>query len=256
MANKPTSDVRIVKLRDQMKKHGVDGYIIPNTDMYNNEYVPDSEQRLSWLTDFTGSAGSAVVLNKSAGFFTDSRYTIQAGQQVPTVFFDILNSHKAQDSDPAPVPHFIANNAKSGQVIGFDPRLISVQEAKTLTAELAKLNISVKPIEQNLIDTIWQTRPAEPQSIVTLFDDMTAGRTAADKRKVVADIVDKDGCDGALITMTDSVAWLLNIRGTDVGHVPIALSTALIHKDGQVDWFIDPARVPQNVQNHLGSLFL
>lgn len=252
--NKPTIDVRMVRLRDAMKQHGVNGYIVPNTDMYNNEYVPPADQRLTWLTDFTGSAGTAVILDKPhAGFFTDSRYTIQAGNQVHNVFFKVFNSHKTQDSDPTPIPHFIAQNAKAGDVIGYDPRLISVNEFNTLSAELNALNISMQPIEQNLIDALWTNKPAAPQSTVKLFDDKIAGKTAAEKCAEVGKIIDQDGCDAALITMTDSVAWLLNIRGTDVDHVPVAMSTALLDKDGRVDWFIAPSRVPQNVQAHLGA---
>jgi Xaa-Pro aminopeptidase len=237
-----------------MKQHGVNGYIVPNTDMYNNEYVPPADQRLTWLTDFTGSAGTALILDgPHAGFFTDSRYTIQAASQVHNVFFKVLNSHKTQDSDPTPIPHFIERNAKSGDVIGYDPRLISVNEFKTLSTELSALNITMQPIEQNLIDGLWTNKPAAPQSTVKLFDDKIAGKTAAEKCAEVGKIIDQDGCDGALITMTDSVAWLLNIRGTDVDHVPVALSTALLHNDGKVDWFIDPVRVPQSIQAHLGA---
>lgn len=206
-SNKPTIDVRMVRLRDAMKQHGVNGYIVPNTDMYNNEYVPPADQRLTWLTDFTGSAGTAVILDKPhAGFFTDSRYTIQAGSQVHNVFFKVLNSHKAQDSDPSPIPHFIEQNAKAGNVIGYDPRLISVNEFNTLSADLSALNIAMQPIEQNLIDALWTNKPAAPQSTVKLFDDKIAGKTAAEKCAEVGKIIDQDGCDAALITMTDSVA--------------------------------------------------
>ncbi len=245
---KPTIDVRMVRLRDAMKAAGVNGYIVPNTDMYNNEYVPESDQRLTWLTDFTGSAGTAVVLEKPhAAFFTDSRYTIQAQNQVHKVFFKVLNSVKAKDEDPAPMPHFITENAAAGSVIGYDPRLMSVHQAQSLSDDLAAHGITLKAVEQNLIDPLWTNKPAAPQSKVTLFDDKIAGRDAAEKCKIVADIVNKDGCDAALITMTDSVAWLLNVRGNDVAHVPVAMSTALIHTDGKVDWFIAPSRVPQDV---------
>ncbi len=251
---KPTIDVRMLRLRDAMKAAGVNGYIVPNTDLYNNEYVPESDHRLTWLTDFTGSAGTAIVLdNNHAGFFTDSRYTIQAKNQVHQVFFKVFNSVKENDSDPAPMPHFIAQNAVPNAVIGYDPRLISVNQVKTLSQDLAAHNITLKAVDDNLIDPIWTNQPTTPQSKVSAFPDQTAGRSAAEKCKIVADIVDKDGCDAALITMTDSVAWLLNIRGKDVAHVPVALSTALIHKNGNVDWFIEPSRVSADIQKHIGS---
>ena len=252
-ATKPSIDKRVQDLRGAMRTAGVNGFIVPNTDMYNNEYVPESEQRLTWLTDFTGSAGTAIMLDNHGGFFTDSRYTIQANDQVSAQFFSVLSSVKEKDSDPDPMSNFISQHAKSGDVIGYDPKLISVSAAKNLEDELTKVGISIKAVDSNLIDPLWTNRPATPQSTVKLFDDKIAGQTAAEKCKKVANIIDQDGCDAALITMTDSVAWLLNIRGNDVDHVPVALSTALLHKDGHVDWFIAPDRVPQDIQNHLGT---
>ena len=253
-SQKPTIDVRMVRLRDAMKAAGENGYIVPNTDMYNNEYVPESDQRLTWLTDFTGSAGTAVVLEKPhAAFFTDSRYTIQAQNQVHKVFFKVLNSVKAKDEDPAPMPHFITENAAAGSVIGYDPRLMSVHQAQSLSDDLAAHGITLKAVEQNLIDPLWTNKPAAPQSKVTLFDDKIAGRSAAEKCKIVADIVNKDGCDAALITMTDSVAWLLNVRGGDVPFTPLALSFAILYADASAELFIDGRKLAPGTADHLGG---
>jgi Xaa-Pro aminopeptidase len=238
---------RLAALRDAMARHGVDGYIVPRADEYQGEYVPASAERLKWLTAFTGSAGIAVVLKDRAVVLSDGRYTIQLKQQVDAALFETADSTKTSASE------WLAANA-SGKTIGYDPRLHTSREIKTWKEK----GVHAVPLSSNLIDEVWKDRPAAPAETVALFPLEYAGLSASEKLEQVGDVMRKEKCDAAVITMPDSIAWLLNVRSNDIPHNPVALSRAVAYADGTLDWLIEPSRVPEDVlrsfDNHVRIL--
>jgi Xaa-Pro aminopeptidase len=238
---------KLAALRAQFAAKGISGYLIPHDDEYKCEYLPANAERLAWLTGFTGSAGAAAVLEDKALALTDGRYTIQIRQQVDGGLYEIGDSGKTGPGD------WLAASAAPGSVIGYDPRLHSPGAIAALEAKLKDKNITLAAIDGNLIDAIWDDRPAAPAATVEAFPDAIAGRTATEKRELIADGVRRENAQAVLLTAADSIAWLLNIRGHDVPHNPFALSYAIVHENGDVDWFIPGAKVPQQVRAGLGN---
>lgn len=234
-------------LRTQMSKQKIDGFLVPKADEFQGEYLPARAERLQWLTGFTGSAGAAIVLQDRALALSDSRYTIQIRKQVDQDQFEII------DGGTREMGEWLKQNAAQKAVIGYDPKLHTPAQIQALQAAVAEKGIKLAPVKQNLIDMVWKDQPEAPMQLVEIFADKVAGKRADEKREdIAADVVRKGGI-AAVITMPDSVAWLLNIRGSDVPHTPLALSNAIVHKNGDVDWFIDPAKITPKVKTHLGN---
>jgi Xaa-Pro aminopeptidase len=238
---------KLASLRAQMAAHGVSGYLVPHDDEYKGEYLPACAERLAHLTGFTGSAGSAVVLEDKALALTDGRYTIQIRNQVDAKLYEIGDSAEVNTGE------WIAANAPAGSKIGYDPKLHTPGGIAALEAKLKDRNIALAAIDGNLIDAVWDDRPAPPADIVESYPDTIAGKSAADKRDEIAAQVKKQGGEAVLLTAADSIAWLLNIRGNDVPHTPFALSYAMVHENGNVDWFIPGAKIPAGVKAALGN---
>ncbi len=238
---------KLAALRAELKNLGVDGFIIPRTDEYQNEFVPECFERLAWLTGFTGSAGFAVILAEIAAVLSDGRYTIQLKQQVDQQLYEVGDSTKVTISD------YLLQDAKAGQVIGYDPKLHSLKQIQVLEAKLKEKSIILKALDKNPVDAIWQNRPPEPTAKVEIFPEKYAGRSSAEKRMAIAHFIKDLGAKACVITLPDSIAWLLNIRGSDVYHNPVALSYALIHEDGRAEWFINRMKVNGDILRHVGN---
>jgi Xaa-Pro aminopeptidase len=233
---------RLANLRGAFQKEQIDGFIVPRADEYQGEYVPACADRLRYLTGFTGSAGFAVVLKDRAGVFSDGRYTIQLKQQIDLAHFE------AGDSTKITAAEWVARNAPDA-VIGYDPRLHTPREIKAF----ADKGVATKAVSTNILDEVWERRPAAPDSAVELFPLSSAGESAREKLDRVAGVLKEKGVNSAIITLPDSIAWLLNIRGSDIPHIPVALSYGIVHEDGTFDWFIDPKRVPDAVTQSFGN---
>ncbi len=233
---------KLADLRAVLEKEGVDGFIVPRADEYQGEYVPAAADRLRWLTGFTGSAGLAIILKDKAIVMSDGRYTIQLRQEIAPELFETADSTKMVPGE------WIAANA-AGKVIGYDPRLHTPREIKAL----ADKGIAVKPLAHNAVDVIWDDRPAAPSAPVSAFPISSAGLSVQDKLDQVAGILKEKKLDGALIALPDSIAWLLNIRSSDIPHIPVALSYALAHGNGTLDWFIAKDRVGDEVLKTFGN---
>jgi len=237
MTNKKLHD-----LREVMMKQGFEGFIIPRTDAYLGEYVPECAERLQWLTGFTGSAGFAVVLQSRAVVMSDGRYTIQLADQVDQDSYELGNSQTQKLSDwlkEADVPE--------GGVIGYDPRLHTSGEISALE----EAGFILKAVTQNLVDAVWADRPCAPSTPVTLFPEKYAGVSAQKKIQNLQGEIKKEGADAVLLTMSDSIAWLLNIRGNDIPFIPVCLSYALVPVAGKVQWFVDVNKIDEGVKNTL-----
>jgi Xaa-Pro aminopeptidase len=238
---------RLMLLREKLAAGGLAGFIVPRADEHQGEYVPLRGQRLAWLTGFTGSAGAAVVLKDRAAIFVDGRYTLQAGAQVDTKLFEI---HHLIEEPPAA---WLAEAAAKGDVIGYDPWLHTPQEVERLRAGVERAGASLRAVETNPLDQAWGGRPAAPLAPVFAQPDEFAGETAADKRARIGNALAGDGAAAAVLTMPESIAWLLNIRGGDVPHTPLPLSFAILKTDGAVTLFIDRRKLTPGLDRHLGN---
>ncbi|MGP7795501.1 aminopeptidase P family protein [Sphingomonas sp. CLY1604] len=242
-----THHARLAALRAELARAGLDGFVVPLTDEHMSEYVGGYAQRLGWLTGFGGSAGTAVVLGEAAAIFTDGRYTLQVREQVSADDWSYVAV--PQDS----VAGWLATHAPQGGRIGYDPWLhTSAWVADTATA-LAARDATLVPVAANPIDAVWTDRPAPSPARLTPHPDAQAGRSSAAKRADIADWLAANRADAVVLTALDSIAWVLNVRGSDVAHTPVALSYAIVGSDGTTDLFVAPDKVDDAVRQHLGN---
>lgn len=238
---------RLKALRDQLKSDRLDGFVVPLTDEHMSEYVGEYAQRLAWLTGFQGSAGNAVVLPEAAAIFTDGRYTLQVREQVD-----------GNDWQYVPVPQqsiagWLSEFAPEGGRIGYDPWLHTRDWVKEATKALAERGAELVAVTRNPIDAVWSDHPSPSLARLTVHPDDAAGRSSADKRQEVADWLAERKADAVVLSALDSIAWLLNIRGRDVDHTPVALSYAIVNADGTADFFVAPEKMTDAVAQHLGN---
>jgi Xaa-Pro aminopeptidase len=247
-ANRPAAQhgERLKKLRDELKRLNLDGYVVAHTDEHKSEYTPEYAQRLTWLSGFTGSAGQVVVLNGKAAIFIDGRYTLQARDEVDAATYEFLH---LIDNPPR---DWIVSEVKKGGRIGYDPWLHSITWVEEMKAALGKKGADLVAVEANPIDAIWtgqpapSIRPAEPHALEF------AGETSLSKRQRLAAKIAEAGADAAVFTSLDSIAWLFNIRGADVEHSPLVLAFAILNRDATAELFIDPRKVTGDLKAHLG----
>ena len=246
-ARSHTIATRLDAIRTEMASANIDAFIIPRADEYLGEYVPAHNERLYWATDFTGSAGMAIVLKNSAAIFTDGRYTVQVRQQVNGDLFDY------ESLTDTPQIQWCIDTLPSGSRVGIDARLHTLAWYEMALAEFTKADIELVLLDKNPIDLHWEPRPAPSTAPMSLFDEASAGRTSLDKRQHIGQLVKKAGGDLALITALDSFCWLLNIRGQDVPRLPVVLGTALLHANGDMLLFTDMNKVPDGIEAHVGQ---
>ncbi|MBZ6382625.1 aminopeptidase P family protein [Sphingomonas sanguinis] len=238
---------RLAALRAELAAQGLDGFVVPLTDEHMSEYVGDYAQRLGWLTGFGGSAGSAVVLRDKAAIFTDGRYTLQVREQV-----------SGEDYAYIPVPQdsvaaWLGRETAAGQRIGYDPWLHTRQQVADMSAALTDRDAELVAVTANPIDAVWTDRPAPSPAVLTVQDDAVAGESSAAKRARIGEWLAEQRADAVVLSALDSIAWALNVRGTDVAHTPVALSYAIVHADGETDLFVAPEKITPAVRAHLGN---
>ncbi|MGH7052441.1 MAG: aminopeptidase P family protein [Stellaceae bacterium] len=238
---------RLAALREELRGRGLDGFIVPRADEHQGEYVPPCGQRLLWLTGFTGSAGLAVVLSERAALFVDGRYTLQAAAQVDREAFEI---HHLIDTPPA---QWIAAALKPGMALGYDPWLLTPYDVERFRTAAEKAGAGLRAVADNPLDRVWQDRPARPLAPVVPHDESFAGESAEAKRSRLGAALAADGIAAAVLTMPESIAWLLNIRGGDVPHTPLPLSFAILRQDGGVALLIDRRKLASGLDRHLGN---
>jgi Xaa-Pro aminopeptidase len=240
---------RVAALRDAMRKAKIDVFLVPRGDEHRGEYVAPSSERLKWLTAFSGSAGLAVVGLEAAALLVDGRYTVQAPQQTDTRLFEVLQTPERRLKD------WLIEHLSGGDVVGYDPWLHSIAEIEDLTDALKPYEIKLKALPRNPIDQLWGSdRPQPPSGPVTVQPEDLAGTSARDKVGAVQKTLTDEGQDAALLTLPDSICWLLNIRGSDVPHTPLVLAFALVPKRGKAELFIDRGRVGEEAAAHLKAV--
>jgi Xaa-Pro aminopeptidase len=243
-----TSAPRVAALRTELARRGLTGWIVPRADRQQNEYVPACEERLAWLTGFTGSAGAAIILMDRAVLFVDGRYTLQAREQVDTSLFAI--EHLVE----TPPDRWIEQNLAPGDRLGYDPWLHTVEGAERLSKACAAAEAALVPVEPDLIDSIWTDRPAPPLGAVTLHGLRFAGESAAEKLSRIRAELTKLRADALVVSDPHAVAWAFNIRGADVTHTPLPLAFAVIPREGRPALYIDGRKLSNDVRNRLETL--
>jgi Xaa-Pro aminopeptidase len=236
---------RIRALREKLVELGLDGFVVPRSDEHQNEYCPPSEERLSWLTGFAGSAGIAVILKDQASIFVDGRYTVQVREQVDTGV--ITPRHLIEE----PPEKWLGEVLKPGQKLGYDPRLQTMNEVERLRTACEKTGASLVTTRDNPIDAIWTDRPAPPLAQIVLHDVALAGEAAGSKIARLQAKLREQKVDAVLTNDAHAAAWLFNIRGGDVSHTPLPLSYALVPAEGQPTLFADGRKLSNAVRDDL-----
>ncbi|WP_370255465.1 aminopeptidase P family protein [Nioella sp.] len=226
---------RLAALRDDMAREGLSGYLVPRADAHQGEYVAPRDERLAWLTGFTGSAGFCAVLPEVAGVFVDGRYRVQVKAQVAGTAFTPVNWPETALED------WLKEHLPQGGAVGFDPWLHTSQEVDRLEAALGPAQITLRPVD-NRIDAIWPDQPERPDAPAEAFPAEIAGKTSGEKRAEIAQILARAGQAAAVLTLPDSICWLLNIRGGDLPNLPVVQAFAILEASGHVTLFSEPAK--------------
>src|SRR6266550_3912425 len=236
---------RLSAFREELARRKLTGFVIPRADQQQNEYVAPSEERLAWLTGFTGSAGMAIVLVREAAVFVDGRYTLQAGKQIDGKAWQVEPL-----ADPPP-EHWLAKHLATGDRLGFDPWLHTSAAAERLAAACTKAGAELVAVDSNPLDAVWSERPAPPLAPVAIHGPQFSGEAEPDKLRRIRLEIAKLGVDALVLSDSHAVAWTFNIRGADVSHTPLPLSYALVPKDGRPTVFIDHRKLSNSVRDHL-----
>jgi Xaa-Pro aminopeptidase len=238
---------RIAALREELGRRDIDGFVVPRADEHQGEYVPPSAERLAWLTGFDGSAGLAIVLKDRAALFIDGRYTLQVRDQVDGELFEFCH---IADEPPAT---WLAGALRTGARLGYDPWLHTEDATTRLAEACEKAGATLVPTDGNPLDAVWADQPAPPTAPARPHDLEFAGKASSEKRAEIADTLKKSRVDAAILTLPESIAWLLNIRGGDVPRTPLVLAFAVVRADGTVAMFIDADKVDATLRQHLGD---
>ncbi|KPG00007.1 X-Pro aminopeptidase [Rhodopseudomonas sp. AAP120] len=236
---------RLSALREELARRKLTGFVVPRADQQQNEYVAPSEERLAWLTGFTGSAGLAVVLVRQAAVFVDGRYTLQAAKQVDTTAWAI------ESLVEPPPERWLEAHLQAGDRLGFDPWLHTSSAVERLQAACAKAGAELIAVDSNPIDAVWHERPAPPLGAVSIHGAEFSGESEAAKLGRIHDELGRLKADALVLSDSHAVAWTFNIRGADVSHTPLPLSYALVPKDGRPTVFIDARKLSNSARDHL-----
>lgn len=237
---------RLRALREHLLAMGLAGFIVPRSDVHQGEYVAARDERLQWLTGFTGSAGFCIVLPDVAGVFIDGRYRTQVKAQVDLSVYTPVPWPEVKPGD------WVKEKLAAG-VVGFDPWLHTADEIAKLETALEGTVASLSSVKINPVDAIWSDQPAAPLGKAFVHPVDLAGESHQAKRARLAEALRKAGQKAAVITLPDSLCWLLNVRGADVPKNPVLHGFAVLHDDGRVDLFVNPAKLDEAVRAHLGT---
>jgi Xaa-Pro aminopeptidase len=236
---------RLSAFREELARRKLTGFVIPRADQQQNEYVAPSEERLAWLTGFTGSAGLAIVLTQQAAVFVDGRYTLQAAKQVEPKAWSVESL-----IDPPP-ESWLAQHLAAGDRLGFDPWLHTFAAAERLATACTKAGAELIAVDSNPLDSVWTERPAPPLGPVAIHGTQFSGEAEGDKLNRIRLEITKLGVEALVLSDSHAVAWTFNIRGADVSHTPLPISYALVPKDGRPTVFIDHRKLSNSARHHL-----
>lgn len=235
------SPARLQALRAEMAARGLDAVIVPRFDAHQGEYIAPHDERLRYVTGFSGSAGVAIVLAEHAVLFVDGRYQVQARGETDTSLVEIAHFHET------PLPQWLAANAQKGWRIGFNPMLVPATWHSAWEAALAETGAELVPQHDDPVDAIWADQPESPAVPVRPFTE--AGESALDKRRRIGAQLSEAGVDLLIETQPDNIAWLLNVRGGDVAFNPMTHSFLLLDSAGETEWFVDARKLPNQLED-------
>jgi Xaa-Pro aminopeptidase len=239
---------RIAALRAELKLRGLDGFVVPRADRFQNEYVPPSAERLAWLTGFTGSAGLAIVLADRAVLFVDGRYQVQVREEVDGAIFSL--EHLVDNPPPA----WIEANLRPGAQLGYSPWLHTIDGAERLAKAAAAARASLVAVEDNPVDAVWTDRPQPPLGAVVAHDLRYAGEDTAAKLERIRADMQKFSANTLVVSDPHAVSWLFNIRGSDIPHTPVVLAFATVSKEGRPALFVDLRKLGTEIRLHLEAI--
>ncbi|MEZ5674902.1 Xaa-Pro aminopeptidase [Thalassovita litoralis] len=237
---------RLSRLRAELQRDGLAGFLVPRSDAYQGEYVAPCDERLSWLTGFTGSAGFCAALRDTAGVFIDGRYRTQVKAQVDLDHFTPVPWPETRLGD------WLLTALPDGGIVGFDAWLHTAEEIEDLQRILDGSGIGLRPVA-NLVDRVWPDQPAPPQGRITVYPDELAGASHAQRRAQIAKVLTDTDQRATVLTLPDSIAWLLNIRGSDIPKNPVPHCFAILHDNGHLSLFVDAAKLDDTARAHLGT---
>lgn len=242
---------RLMKLREEMNKEGMQAYIIPTSDFHETEYVSEYFAARKYMSGFTGSAGVLVVLLDKAGLWTDGRYFIQAANQLASSGIDLMK--QGQEDTPS-IEEYIVTNLTQGSVVGFDGRVMNVNDANKYKQAFMMHDIKMVT-DKDLVGRIWDDRPALPCTETFHYDEKYAGKSISEKLTQVREAMKGYNCRSHIVTKIDEIAWLYNLRAHDVPHFPVALAYTII-KENDAMIYIDASRLDEEsktlfAQNHI-----
>jgi Xaa-Pro aminopeptidase len=239
---------RLQRLRQALAAEELNGFLLPRSDEFQNEYVtPDAEQLL-WLTGFSGSWGTAAVLMDKAALFIDGRYTLQAAAQVDGSAYGIVNIADCS------IANWLKQNLRSGDRLGYDPRLHTVAQIDELKACVEGVGAHFVPVQSNPLASLWTDRPASAPKPVALRPIAFAGAESRDKISAIQEHLREKGRDAVVIAPLDSIAWLFNIRGRDLPHTPFVQSYAVVPAEGRAQLFIDGRKLDAETRQVLSGV--
>ena len=237
---------RIAALREAMKQHKIDAYIIPTSDPHMSEYPADCWKYREWISGFTGSAGTVIITADKAGLWTDSRYFLQASTQLEGTGIELF---KMMLPETPTIPEFLTHELKEGQTVGLNDETYSLADARSLEKALAEKEIKLNT-NASLIDPIWKERPAIPEAPMFEMPIELSGKSTEDKLIDINKMLHKAGADCTILSALDEVAWTFNIRGTDVAYNPVVISYAFVSEKESV-LFVNPKKIPAEIAEHL-----
>ena len=237
---------RIAKLRSFMEEKHIDAYVVPSADNHQSEYVGEHFKSREFITGFTGSAGTAVITKDAAGLWTDGRYFIQAEAQLAG---SGVTLYRMGNAGVPTVSEYLDSVLPENGTLGFDGRVIAMQEGKDFAEQFSYKNIRIE-YSYDLVDAVWEERPSLAAEPVFLLDEKFSGESTTSKLSRLRDSMRENGTDVHVLTTLDDIAWLLNIRGNDVMYSPLVLSYAVVTMS-EVHLFIDESRLDEHVKSEL-----
>lgn len=239
---------RIANLRSLMTEKGIDAYVVPTADFHQSEYVGEHFKSRKFITGFSGSYGTAVIMQEDAGLWTDGRYFFQATNELEGSGIRLM---KMFVGDTPSVTEFLASNVKEGGKVGFDGRVLSMGEGQEYEEALSPKNISID-YSEDLIDKVWTDRPPLSDKPAFFLPEKYSGESTSSKLERVRQVMREHGATVHAIASLDDVCWLLNVRGDDIDFFPLLLSYAIVKMDS-VELYIDEKKLNDEILSEFGK---
>ncbi len=240
---------KLTALRALMKQRRIDAYFVPSVDPHQSEYLPECWKRRAWLSGFTGSAGDLLVTARRAALWTDSRYWLQAGLELEGSGIDLMRA--GEPATPS-MTDWLGRQLKKGQVLGVDPRVMSVSQAERFEQALQERGVAVRYLDDNLVDRLWTDRPGRSPAPLEIHSSRISGETTGAKLARLREAMKEQGAKAHVLAALDAIAWLFNVRSRDIEYTPVAIAYALVTQRGAT-LFIDPEKVGRGVAKSLGG---